>query len=133
MIHPDVFKHRPNANFIPSLAATMVQRVPASKVLRMPPCTLPVLGGVCFGFGAPDLMHWNFDSRIALLYVAIFGSILITVLPVVRAILAIGANRSNFEMGRDAHRVEKTGTYHHLTLIWAAFGTDVKTWLEASR
>lgn len=96
----------------------------ASKRLRLLYCILLMPGGVSLGYityqqltGTPTVMHWSTVLNLALSYLAVFGSIFITVPTMIWQALATRANQGTVEMTVDAeggqtrnkHIASKTG------------------------
>lgn len=116
-----------------ALAAALRVKSPIMKVrghkaamgLRLLHCTLLALGGVGFGFvgsylltGTATFAHWTSILGVALSYLAIFGSIFISLPVLIRQGLATRANQWPVEMLIDATGVQTRNNAYHSKIEW---------------
>jgi hypothetical protein len=123
-------------NFVPNekvLGAALRMKPPAVKVrgqkasmaLRLLHCTLLALGGAGFGYigsqlltGTATFLHWTSAVGIALSYLAIFGSVFITVPTLIRQSLAARASQSPVKMIVDASGVQTATDMFQSKIGW---------------
>lgn len=123
-----------------------VRGATASRVLRSLHCILLVWGGVAIGYGVTDLldgpatlMHWSSMVGLGLAYVAVFGSIFVTLPVMVRTVLATRANRALLRMLVDENGMVTQSTHFKSEVEWAAFEGITRTkncfvlWLGGNR
>lgn len=98
----------------------------AVKLLHLLHCVLVVLGGISLGYlssdlltGRPTLLHWGAALGLALSYVAIFGSIFVTLPTLVRQSLATRANKWPVEMTVDTSGVTTRTEVFESRIKWA--------------
>lgn len=118
----------------------------ASKVLRLLHCILLVWGGLAIGYGVTDLLggpatllHWSSVVGLGLAYIAIFGSIFITLPMMVRTVLATRVNWDPVQMVVDDIGVVTQNTYFKSEIKWAGLEGVTRTkvgfvrWLGGNR
>ena len=123
-----------------------VRGATASKLLRVLHCILLVWGGVAVGYGVTDLMggpatllHWSSIVGLGLVYIAIFGSVFITLPMLVRTVLATRVNRDLMRLTVDGNGVLTQSTYVKSEIDWAAIEAITRTkncfvlWLGGNR
>ena len=123
-----------------------VRGATASKALRLLHCVLLVWGCVAIGYGVTDLldgpatlMHWSTVVGLCLAYIAIFGSIFITLPVMVRTILATRVNTAQISMMVDEAGVVTQNTYFKSIIKWAGIEGITRTkvgfvlWLGGNR
>ena len=118
------------------LLAALMTKAPSSKVrgttasmmLRILHCVLLVWGGVAIGYGVtdllgwrPTLMHWSSVAGLGLAYIAVFGSIFITIPTIVRKSLATRSNRGTVRMIVDESGVRTEANHFRSRLQWDGF------------
>jgi hypothetical protein len=98
------------------------------KFLHLLHCILLVWGGIALGYGVthlltgtPTLMHWSTVLGLGLAYVAVFGSIFITLPVMARRMLAARANQGTVEMVVHASGVQTKGKHYRSSLDWSGF------------
>ncbi|MCX7566929.1 YcxB family protein [Sulfitobacter sp. F26169L] len=117
--------------------APPVVKVPgltAAKILRWLHCVLLLLGGVSVGYlashlltGTPTFAHWGTAVGLALSYIAIFGSIFVTLPMMVRQILATRINQGEIEMTVDQAGVQTRSRHFQSQIDWAGVEGITKT------
>lgn len=118
------------------LLAALKTKAPASKVrgttatmwLRVLHCVLLAWGGAAIGYGVtdllgmgPTLLHWSTFAGLGLAYIAVFGSIFITLPTMVRQNLATRANRGIVRMVVDESGVRSETNHFESRLQWHGF------------
>lgn len=108
--------------------ARKVRGAKAEKLLRMLHCILLMLGGVCVGYiytqlttGTADVQHWSTFVGIMLSYLAIFGSVFVTVPVLVRQALSSRATQGEVTMTFTQIGVRTRAEHYTSTLDWAGF------------
>lgn len=106
----------------------------ASKVLRLLHCILLVWGGVAIGYGVTDLLdgpatllHWSSAAGLGLAYIAIFGSIFVTLPMMVRTVLATRINRDPLHAVVDDNGILTQNSYFRSEIKWAGLEGVTRT------
>ncbi|KEJ88890.1 YcxB family protein [Sulfitobacter donghicola] len=104
-----------------------VKGMKASNMLRLLHCLLLVLGGISLGYFVTDIftdratiLHWSSLVGLALSYLAIFGSLLVTLPTMVRQLLATRANQGEVEMTINASGITTKADHFQSTIEWSA-------------
>ena len=116
------------------------------KLLRVLHCVLLALGGIGFGYGVseiltgtPVLLHWATVVGICLVYIAIFGTILVTYPIIVRQLMATRVNQGGVVLTIDESGVQSQAAHYSSLISWSGFegvGVSKKAvllWLGGNR